>query len=279
MQITHLSLTDFRNYARLDVNIPTGATMLIGGNAQGKTSLLEAIYYLATFTSFQASHDRQLINFLKGSKPFPVSRIVAQFRRTEPVSESQTTTGIYYDPTRFPPGEHQFEIRLFLKPNINNHNKRLHKEIFLDGVKCKTADAVGAFNAVLFLPQMLRIVEGPPDQRRKYINLLLVQVMPEYARYLSEYNRNLTQRNALLKQLSERGGDVSQLDYWDDQISILAAKIIHARINAFQSLERLSARIHGDLSHGTEILRINYLPAYEPPRAIQNRLICQLIHL
>ena len=69
MYLTHLSLTNFRNYTRLDVEIPRGSLILVGGNAQGKTSLLEAVYFLATFVSFHASSDRQLINFLAAREP------------------------------------------------------------------------------------------------------------------------------------------------------------------------------------------------------------------
>ena len=64
MQLKHLSLTNYRNFARLDMDLPQGPLLLVGANGQGKTSLLEAIYYLATFTSFHAVHDRELVNFL-----------------------------------------------------------------------------------------------------------------------------------------------------------------------------------------------------------------------
>ncbi len=77
MRLTHLSLTNFRNFTRLDVDAPAGPVMLVGDNAQGKTSLLEAVYYLATLASFHANHDRQLINFLAGREPLAVARIVA----------------------------------------------------------------------------------------------------------------------------------------------------------------------------------------------------------
>ena len=83
MHLTHLSLTNFRNFARLDVDVPGGPILLVGGNAQGKTSLLEAIYYLATFVSFQATHDRQLINFLTNQDTITVARIVAEFVDTQ----------------------------------------------------------------------------------------------------------------------------------------------------------------------------------------------------
>ena len=265
MQIKHISLTDFRNYARIDVDIPRGPILLVGGNAQGKTSLLEAIYYLATFTSFQASHDRQLVNFHASPQPLAVAKIIASFFRSErstPPTQGVDIVPPY--PTQFSPGEHTLEVRLILQSNGFNNTPRLRKEILLDGIKCKASDAIGAFNAVLFLPHMLRVVEGPPEERRRYLNLLMVQVIPRYARTLTEYNRFLTQRNALLKQLAERQGDIQQLDYWDENLSILGAQLIHARIQTVQALENLASAIHMDISHGKEILRLSYQPSYEP---------------
>jgi DNA replication and repair protein RecF len=86
MYLTHLSLTNFRNFSRLDVDVPRGPVLLVGKNAQGKTSLLEAVYFLATLTSFHADHDRQLINFLTVRENPAVARIVGGFhaRRESP---------------------------------------------------------------------------------------------------------------------------------------------------------------------------------------------------
>ncbi len=79
MYLTHLSLTNFRNFARLDIDLPRGPLLLVGANGQGKTSLLEAIYFLATLSSFHADHERQLINFLVAREALAVARIVAIF--------------------------------------------------------------------------------------------------------------------------------------------------------------------------------------------------------
>src|SRR5512147_600534 len=92
MFLKHLSLTNYRNYARLDVDVPSGPVLLVGANAQGKTSLLEAIYFLATFVSFHADNDRQLINFMASREPLSVGRIVADFfRQDSPVQPIKST--------------------------------------------------------------------------------------------------------------------------------------------------------------------------------------------
>src|SRR5512133_2226993 len=83
MYLTRLSLTNFRAFARLDMEIPRRTLLLVGDNAQGKTTILEAIYYLATFTSFHAQNDRQLINFLAGRESLAVARLVAEYRRAD----------------------------------------------------------------------------------------------------------------------------------------------------------------------------------------------------
>jgi DNA replication and repair protein RecF len=244
MRLTHLSLTNFRNFTRLDLDVPGGTVMLVGDNAQGKTSLLEAIYFLATLTSFQASSDKQLINFIEARQTLAVGRIVADFYRGAE--------------------NHRLEVRIIQEPNGQNGAAHLRKEVLLDGVKRKAGEAVGQFNAVLFLPQMMGVIEGGPEERRRYLNLALAQVISHYQGALVEYNKALLQRNALLKQLYERKGDASQLDYWDDQIATYGAQLIHSRIRAVQDLERLAARTHRELTHANEVLRLSYQPAYDP---------------
>lgn len=244
MRLTHLSLTNFRNFTRLDIDVPVGTVMLVGNNAQGKTSMLEAIYFLATLTSFHASTDRQLINFIEARQDLAVGRIVADFCRGEE--------------------NHRIEARIIQEPNAQNGIKHLRKEVLLDGVKRKASEVIGQFNAVLFLPQMMGMIEGSPEERRRYLNLALAQVIPHYQAALAEYNKALLQRNALLKQLFERKGDASQLDYWDDEIATFGAQLIHARIRAVKELERLAARAHHELTHAHEVLRLSYQPAYDP---------------
>jgi len=252
MFLKHLSLTNYRNFARLDVDVPPGAVLLVGANAQGKTSLLEAVYFLATFVSFHAETDRQLINFVAGREPLAVARIVAEFCRE--ASEV---------PSR-PPSSHRIEVRIIQEANGLNGGVRARKEILLDGIERKVSDAVGAFNAVLFQPQSLRVVEGSPEERRRYLNLTLAQAVPHYAASLADYNRALSQRNALLKQLNERGGDPGQLFYWDELLASTGSSLIAARIQSIQELERLAARLHSHLTRGAEVLRLSYEPAYDP---------------
>lgn len=243
MHLKHLSLTNFRNFARLDIDIPRRVVLMVGDNAQGKTSILEAIYFLASFTSFQTNTDRQLVNFHEAKNPLAVARLVADYERGRK--------------------KHRIEARLILEPTGIN-GQRLRKEILLDGVKKQMNEVIGHFNAVIFVPQMSQIVEGGPDERRRYLNLALAQAVPAYAGILSEYSQALNQRNALLKALNERGGNGDQLEVWDETLARLGAQIIQWRIEAVQQIERLAARVHNELTHGREVLRLNYQPAFDP---------------
>ncbi|MBK7316724.1 DNA replication/repair protein RecF [Candidatus Villigracilis affinis] len=243
MYLKHLSLTNFRSLTRLDAELPRRAIVLVGSNAQGKTSVLEAIYFLAAFTSFQTHVDRQIVNFHEAKNPLAVTRLVADYQRGK--------------------SKHHLEARLILEPTGVN-GQRLRKEILLDGVKRHASDVIGHFNAVIFVPQMSQIIEGGPDERRRYLNLALAQTVPAYARVLSEYNQALTQRNALLKALSERNGSSDQLQVWDEALVKFGSQIILWRIQAVQEIERFASRIHHELTRGAEILRLAYEPAYDP---------------
>jgi DNA replication and repair protein RecF len=243
MYLKHLSLTNFRNFARLDLDIPRRAVLLVGSNAQGKTSLLEAVYFLAAFTSFQTHTDRQLINFVAAKENPAVARIVADYERGGK--------------------KHRIEVRI-IQEAVGPLGQRARKEILLDGVKRGANEVIGQFNAALFIPQMSQVIEGAPDDRRRYLNLALAQVIPGYAKALGEYQQSLTQRNALLKLLSERGGDASQLDFWDQGLAQTGAQLIQWRIQSIHELERLAARTHLKLTRGKEVLRLAYDPAFDP---------------
>lgn len=243
MHLKHLSLTNFRSLTRLDIDIPKRAVLLVGSNAQGKTSVLEAIYFLAAFTSFQTHADRQIVNFHEAKNSLAVTRLVADYQRGKT--------------------KHRLEARLILEPTGVN-GQRLRKEILLDGVKRQVNDVMGHFNAVIFVPQMSQIIEGGPEERRRYLNLALAQTVPAYARVLSEYNQAVSQRNALLKTLSEGSGSKDQLEVWDEALVKFGSQIILWRIEAIQEIERFASRIHSDLTRGDEILRLAYEPAYDP---------------
>ncbi len=261
MQLKHLSLTNYRAFTRLDMDLPHKPLILVGANAQGKTSLLEAVYYLATFTSFHAASDKQLINFLAAGEDLAVARIVADFEQDQPTGRAK---------------KRRLEVRL-VQENGGNGSVRQRKEILLDGVKRSPTEALGHFTAVIFLPQMTRIIEGGPEERRRYLNLALSQAAPGYAQALSEYTQALSQRNALLKQLNERGGDADQLVYWDELLAQRAAILIYNRILAVDEIGLLATRIAHSLTHSAEVLSLAYQPSYDPLPQPQGQFALKMV--
>jgi DNA replication and repair protein RecF len=244
MQLTHLSLTNFRNFVRLEWDFCPGVTLLVGGNAQGKTSLLEAIFFLTGGTSPLAQNDGQLINFLAQRQPQAFARIVAEVRRDD-------------RPQRI-------EIRILLEETPTNHVPRARKEVLINGLKKRQRHLAGVFNAVLFRPQDLLILEGSPSERRRYFDDAFSQADALYTDALAEYGKVLTQRNALLKRLQEGEADVDELAFWDEQFAQHAAQIMRRRILGLRELEALAAPIQSDLTRGEEALRLAYLPTYDP---------------
>ncbi len=243
MQLTRLSLTNFRNFARLDVNVPAGTILIVGKNAQGKTSILEAIYFLATLSSFHAGSDREMVNLMAAKEPLSVGRIVAEFDKQG--------------------RSRRLEVRI-IQERTRNGVTRARKEVLLDGVKKTAREIIGEFNAVLFLPQMMQVIEGSPDERRRYLDLAIGQVVPNAVTALHEYRKVVSQRNALLKQLGEQGGDPEQLAFWDERLARRGAQIIHDRIHTIHELDMIAGRVHHEITGGSEVLRLDYQPAYDP---------------
>ncbi len=242
MRLTRLSLTNYRAFAQVEVVLPRGVVVLVGDNAQGKTSLLESVFFLAAFTSFQTSQDNQVVNFTARGDDIPVTRIVAEYERAEK--------------------QHKLEIRLILQGGSAEYGTgRLRKEILLDGIKKNAAAAVGHFNAVVFIPQMSRYIDNGPEERRRYLNLTLAQIVPGYADDLTRYTRGLIRRNALLKQLQEQGGDAGMLDYWDELLADCGSRLISARDAAVREITALASPVHFTLTGMEENFSMQYLPA------------------
>ncbi len=242
MRIEHLALQNFRNYARLDVSLPDGPILLHGANAQGKTSLLEAIYYLATARSPYTTSDQQLINWHTERDLLAYARIEA-----EVVRENRMLNRI--------------EITL---ENIENgiNGARLGKTIRVNGVNKRVMDLIGQVNVVMFLPQDLALIEGPPAERRRYMNVTLCQTDSTYCQALSTFEKVLSQRNALLKRIAERDASADQLDYWDMQLTEAGGIVVAGRQRLLRELEVKARRIHYDLSGGTEDLELQYRPGF-----------------
>ncbi|MCA9980229.1 MAG: DNA replication/repair protein RecF [Anaerolineales bacterium] len=241
MHITHLSLTNFRNYGRLELALPSGAVLFYGANAQGKTNLLEAIYYLATTRSPHADYDYQLMNWEadETDDPVVVSRLVAQ---VETAAQ-----------------RHLVEMRLIKEKHGRGHSFR--REVLVNRRKVRLMDMLGNLRVVLFLPSDVELIGAPPAQRRRYLDITLCQTDPVYCRTLSAYNKTLEQRNAALKQLAETGRGRDVLAVYTEKLVSLGAEIFARRARFVSRLAREAQRIHYEaLTAGQETIRLIYLP-------------------
>jgi len=248
MYLRHLSLTNFRTYARLEVDLPAQAILLYGDNAQGKTSLLEAIYVLATGRSSHTASDRQLINWLASEDSLtPNARLIA-------------------DVTRADRSLH-IEMVLMLEPASTEDGWRFKKQIKVNGAIVKGAALIGQIAVVMFLPDDVEIVGGSPANRRRYLDNALSQVDAEYAEAIDLYGDVLARRNATLKQLAEVGGapdSADQLIYWDEQLVSSGALITLRRQSALAELEVLADQLHRDLTRERHNLHLRYQPSFNP---------------
>ncbi|MEL7625272.1 MAG: DNA replication/repair protein RecF [Anaerolineaceae bacterium] len=253
MHLTRLSLTNFRVFSRLELDFPRRVILFHGANAQGKTTILEAVAFLALFTSFSAGSDRQLLNFnLPESERIKVGRIVGEFERAG--------------------RKNTLEVRLIQEPNGGNGTTRFRKEALLNGVNRRFSELYGQFNAVSFLPQMSKIFEGGPSDRRRYLDELLCQIEPGYSKHLLRYNQAMTRRNALLKRLGEFWGPPDQLDYWDGMMAEHGAYLIRGRIGVIKQLEELARQSHHQLTQGREVFRLDYQLSFDPTQALSGQI-------
>jgi DNA replication and repair protein RecF len=242
MRIRHLSLTNFRNYARLELMLPQEPLLLHGGNAQGKTSLLEAIYLLAAGSSPLTSSDRELIRWEAEADGLPYSRIRAEVERRD----------------------RDLELEVSLeKRTLSNGSTRLQKSVRIDRTTKPQSDLSGKLNVVLFTPQDVDLVAGSPSGRRRYMNDTLCQVDPHYSRALDRYTRALRQRNATLRHVRDEAGNPAQLAPFEAALARTGVLIADRRSAFLADLSERVKQIHQRLTGGDEWLQLDYEPNFD----------------
>ncbi len=244
MYIQTISLRHFRTYARLELELPPAPVLLLGGNAQGKTSLLEAMAYLATGRSPLTTTERHLIHWGAVEAGMPFATVAADVVRVD--------------------RQERVEIAL-QRISTANGGERLGKRIRLDGHPVRRADLAGHLNVVLFLPEDVALVSGSPAGRRRHLDSLLSQVSADYVRALGRYQTALSRRNALLRHLRDEGGDVAQLLPLEGVLAEAGVFISLQRRRLLHRLTRLADRYHQEITNG-EWLRLRYAPNFDPLR-------------
>lgn len=199
--------------------------VIYGMNAQGKSNILEAIYFLSAFSSFRNGRQEEMVR--KGAEFFFLE---ANFSRRS--------------------GSHQLKAAFAL------NKKRLLK---LDGnQKRKIGDMIGHLNAVIFSPEDLSLVKGTPQGRRKFLDGEIIQIAPAYFYYFQAYQKALTQRNTLLKQIRDKGKGGELLVVFDQQLAVNGALILCKRQEVLDRLAPLARLAHRKMTNGQEELLLRY---------------------
>jgi len=240
MYVRHLSLLRFRSYLHLELDLSANVHVFQGGNAQGKTNLLEAIYYMATTRSPLALSDRQLINWEVAGEPIPNARLSVTFFRKG--------------------REHTLEAVLALE--AREERQVFRRRLWLDGIPRRAMDVVGQLVVVLFLPDDVLLVAGSPSLRRRYLDVALCQLDAQYCQQLSRYQRVVTQRNALLRQIREGHSRPAELGYWNARLVEYGAYVLARRLWLVAALNRRATQLQHILTEGSESLQLTYTPTW-----------------
>jgi DNA replication and repair protein RecF len=224
--LRRLRLSNHRNYAQLELAPGAGVNVFIGANGQGKTNLLEAVAMLALSASPRARREVELVGPVTGA-----SHIHAEVQSRGASVE--------------------------LSISLTVDGDRARRVIEVDGVRKRAFDLPGIFRVTLFWPDDLGLVKAGPDQRRRFLNQMLVQVQPGYARALAGLRRVLEQRNSLLKQMAAGEESPDVLEVWDEELIRVSAEIWATRAEAVRELQPEAARCHAEIAAG-ERLEIHY---------------------
>lgn len=219
MHVEHLSLTDFRSYATAEVELGPGVTTLVGDNGQGKTNVVEALAYLATLGSHRVATDASLVR--AGAE-----RAVVRGRLRR--------------------GGRAALLELEITPGRANR-ARVNK------APTRPREVLGLLRTVVFAPEDLGVVKGEPDQRRRFLDDLLVALHPRFAGVRADYDRIVRQRSALLKngrglRGEARDGLLSSLDVWDSHLARTGADLLQARLATLDQLAPYAEQAYADVA-------------------------------
>lgn len=223
MYIKKIQMLNYRNYKSLNIDLGKNVNVFMGDNAQGKTNILEAIYYCAFAKSHRTSKDKELISWNE-DKAY-ISVLVGKDRLDKTIDI-----------------------------NILKDGK---KAIRINKIKAsKIGELFGNFNVVMFSPEDLRIIKDSPSIRRKFIDMELCQLDSKYYYNLVQYNKVLNERNIILK---NRKIDKNIIDIYDIQLANFGNNIIKKRLYYINKLNLYGRNIHKEISSGKENIEFKYV--------------------
>ena len=248
-------MIDFRNYRCLDLDLGQGMVLIQGGNGQGKSNLLEAIYVLAIAKSPRASSDRELIR--RGHTEelhFPRVSAVVQ------LDTQELRLQIDFKQIPTPVGDVR-ETSNEIAEVTATENFSVQKYVRVNGVPRRASELVGQINAVMFGAQDMELVHGSPSVRRRYLDILISQSDRKYLRALQRYHRVVSQRNHLLRSVREGKAAADELGFWDDEMVEEGTYLMEQRRLTVQKLCDRAAVFHGQLTGNGEDFQIVYRPS------------------
>lgn len=227
MLLKKIYFHNYRNYQQEKINFNDNINVIIGENAQGKTNLMEGIYYLATGRSFRNNKDSEIIQWEK------------DFCTIKGLLIKKNTS-------------RNFNLEINLQKNKN-------KEIKINGVKQKKiSELLGYLQVILFSPEDLKIIKQGPSERRRYIDLEIMQLRAIYYDIHKKYYKVLQQRNSLLKEIQIKQKSLELLEVFDEQLVSLGSKVIKYRIEFLKKLVPIAREMQKMISQGKEFLDITY---------------------
>ncbi len=225
MLIKNIKLDNFRNYQKLNITLNSGLNIFVGNNAQGKTNLLESIYYCSIGKSTKTSRDKELIKW------------------------GETTSKVKVDI------EKQFYTTSI---EVITRDKE-KKTIKINDIPIKRiGELMGELTVIFFSPDEIRLVKDAPQDRRRFMDIDISQISRNYFYLLCRYDKVLNQRNKLLKFTKDFEALKDAISIWDEQLSDIASKIIFWRINFIEKLSKPALDIHNFITNGKEKLKVTY---------------------
>lgn len=228
MYCKRVALKNFRNIESCSVDFCDGTNILVGENAQGKTNLLEAIFYASVGRSFRASATSEMIRFSSDS-----SEISIDYMSEKKEKSDNITIRIFSDKRKI----------------VEKNHLRIDK----------LSDIVGSFRAVLFCPEHLSLIKDGPSERRSYLDIAISRISPKYIHLLQRYGYFLKQRNALIKSaIKDRAVFDSTIELWSEQLASVAAEISRYRVEFLKRVSLIVGECFEDMTGKKESVDITY---------------------
>ena len=236
MKIRSMELRNYRNYEALSLSLDEDINVFLGQNAQGKTNVLEAVYYSALARSHRTSVDGELIRW----------------------EEPKGFLSLVFE-------------RIGVENTLEFHFERgKRRRIMYNGQPIRTKELIGAINVVLFSPEDLNMIKEGPGIRRRFIDTELSQIDKVYLYNLTNFNKVLKQRNDLLKQISSNSELEDTLDIWDEQLAKYGSIIMKLRGEYIEKISSFSNLIHSGITNGKENISIEYEPCISYDNPVDN---------